>query len=172
MKRIRECSVIKYIVIVFILYILWNLKKEIQLIRKSVGTSKGSKESSRYRAYYNLLYRWMLDDSYGSDLSGKIKSRDISSIYIYGTGTLGKLLYNKIKTAVVVEGFIDRGTESVEEEVFIDGIPVKGLSSVQDSNSVIIVSPVFDYEEIKKELKSRGCRGEIISLESIVFNLD
>lgn len=71
-------------------------------------------------------------------------------IIIYGTGTIGKAFYHKIKNKCRILFFMDANpTESSYE-----GIPVilKNRMDRKYFNTAIVVTPCYEYEEIKEGL--------------------
>ena len=89
-------------------------------------------------------------------------------------GTLGELLYNDIKedSAVGVACFIDQMADLYSAG--IDGIPVlKDVSEdYKDKIDAVVITPVHQFDNIKKELGGQGFDKAIISLKEIINCLD
>ncbi|GEM_PF-445013 len=93
--------------------------------------------------------------------------KNYKRIAIYGAGTLGKLLYNRLKdTHIEVLFYIeDRDYSDIENNIF----SLKQLNIDTNVDS-IIVTPFYDFDNIKKLLKNKVTNTEIISMYDIFSN--
>ena len=93
----------------------------------------------------------------------------MNKIAMYGAGLLGELFYRTIEdSAIEVACFIDKEA-GVEEG--LNGIPLYPLEDYEYKGDVdaIIVTPVFYFDDIKKELLEKGIpEKKIVSLEKII----
>lgn len=124
----------------------------------------------RYKSYYTTTNQWLTNKNQNKDISVYFKDHNIKIIAIYGMGTMGELFYEDIKkTQVKVSYFIDRNAEEIYSG--LDNIPVVSIEHMDDQDSVdaIIVTPVFDFNEIRTDLEKNGIDKEIISLEDVIF---
>lgn len=144
--------------------------KDLHFIRKNVTCSKGSKESQRYRGYYGLLLKWFQNVNAGKTLVQEIRKYNNEHLVIYGMGTLGELVYNNIKGEVRIDKIIDGSIKNKSQEYMIDDVKVIGKYGIAEhKDDFILVTPVMDYQDIKKELNKYGCKN-IVSLETLVYN--
>lgn len=128
----------------------------------------------RSKEYYDVTYQWIVNKQKGKKIADYFAEHRIKTIAIYGMGTLGELLYNDIKedSAVGVSCFIDRMADLYSAG--IDDIPV--LKDVpedyKDKIDAVIITPVHQFDDIKKELEGQGFDKAIISLKEIINCLD
>ena len=83
---------------------------------------------------------------------------------MYGYGILGRHFRNEcIQSKVTVEYIIDRQKEGIHTNV-----PVYLPEEVFPEVELMVVTAVYDYDEIYKKLKEKNdCR--VISLETLIF---
>lgn len=126
----------------------------------------------RYRAYYELSNQWLMNRNENKSLSSYFEENDIKSIAIYGMGTLGELFYEEVKKSEVqVKYFIDKNAD--ELYCGMDNIPVMGFNDllIQEKVDAVIVTPIFDYSVIQKDLHKVDASLNLISLEDIIFGI-
>lgn len=120
----------------------------------------------RYKKYYDILNYWMEAIHRGRGISECLKEREYTNIVIYGMGELGNRLYEQlIKTDIKVMYAIDKNPVSSYSELNVVGaaMETKGVDAV-------IVTPVYDFDKIKEDLKGTfNCK--IVSLEEIVYEM-
>ena len=125
----------------------------------------------RYKSYYQLANQWLVNKNECKDIESYFENNDIHKVAIYGMGTLGDLIYNDLKnTKINVEYFIDKNADALYYGD--DNIVVVGLDDIEKQEYVdaIIVTPIFDFEEIEKIL-SQKTKVEIKSLEDVIYGL-
>jgi hypothetical protein len=95
-------------------------------------------------------------------------------IFIYGAGKLGRNLISCVKNVNNVKGYID-GNPSIKSCL---GIPVWHLADSEMSKllskkdtATVIVTPVWDFENIKENLQKVFCNVNVISLKEVVGNI-
>ena len=89
----------------------------------------------------------------------------INSIGIYGAGTLGKVINNKLKgTDIEVAFFIDNHVNSCSESPIIRPQDIN-INSFVDA---IIITPFYDFENINNELIKLNVKSKIISLKELL----
>lgn len=126
----------------------------------------------RYKSYYSITNQWILNKNESKDIAKYFHERDIKSIAIYGMGTIGELFFQDIKqTDINIEYFVDRNADSIYYG--LDNISVVGLDSITTQKEVdaIIITPIFDYEDIIKELRNKNINFRTISLEDIIYEI-
>lgn len=127
--------------------------------------------AGRYAAYYSLLSQVLENKKEHVDMSQYFQDHAIKKIAIYGRGSLGNLFYDEIKDKnCEIVCFIDKNAGNI----YFDGddnIPVVGINEkdIIQQAEVIVVTPVFDYDEITENLFNKGICNDMISLEDIVY---
>lgn len=124
----------------------------------------------RYKSYYLMYNKWVSNLHYKKYLGDYISKNNYKSISIYGIGEVAIRLYEEIKGyEVIIECFIVKSKDTVD---FIDGIPVIELDNISNIKSeLILVTPIYDFENIKKDLLNYKICTNIISLEQIVNHM-
>lgn len=118
----------------------------------------------RYRQYYDILNYWMESNLRGKTIPDYLKEKKYNNIVIYGMGEMGNRLYEQVRGSDIrVHYAIDKNPISGYSE-----LNVVGAAMETDGIDAVIVTPVYDFDKIKTDLKgSFSC--EIISLEEIIF---
>lgn len=122
----------------------------------------------KFKGYYRVTSRWILLKQEKISLADYFKSNNIHTIAIYGMGELGTLLVNELKESdIIIKYAIDRSVNNNWGE-----FPIIKQENLLDSEAVdcIVVTPIFDFISIKKQL-SKIKKINIISLEDIIFSL-
>lgn len=158
------------------------MKKGIISILSSVGgaaigmgatvylTNKSKKQQNsyieRYRTYYDMLNQWIILKTEGRSLEEYFKNNNYNKIAIYGMGEIGCRLYEELKeTNIEVKYCIDKNLDGVYSE-----LDVFSLEDDLEEVDVIVVSPVYDFEEIEKTI-SETVGYSVISLEHIIYEM-
>lgn len=106
-------------------------------------------KKSKMEVYFNILDRWMEMEEQGKSLEEIFLIKCWKRIAIYGYGKIGKHLYHRLKnTSVQVEYFVDQNSEYNESDV-----KIMKVGSQLPYVDVIIITPVMEYEIIKKCLE-------------------
>lgn len=109
------------------------------------------------------LKRWVFRLLDNKSISNSLKCLSEKQIYIYGYGDLGKLLVKEFdKGKIKIKAVIDRRAEQFKNE----GIDIIQLEEAQE-RLPIIVTVIYDYSEIEKQLKERGFK-RIYSLRTML----
>ncbi len=118
----------------------------------------------KYQMWYSLMEQWLTIHEEGKTIPLILKERSISSIALYGLGTIGKHVVWELKDSdVTILYAIDRVVSGVYDE-----IPVKKADEYLPVVDAVIVTAIYDFEEIEEMLKDRvDC--PIISLEEILY---
>lgn len=114
---------------------------------------------------YEFMNRWLSLKQAGIDLSMFFSGQGIQSIAIYGVHHMGERLYDELKGSKVrVVYAIDRSPGGVEWEV-----PVFYPDDVLEPVDAVVITPVFDFLEIKESLSSKlDC--PMIFIEDVLFS--
>lgn len=125
----------------------------------------------KFRIYYQLTLRWLNNDADGKKVKQYLHNKNISRIAVYGNGDFGNILRNQLQKDDTVEivCFIDRSRGRRNQSS--GQIPVIDIGEVgdwKDMIDAIIVTPILEFEAIKKDIE-KNINTEIISLQSIIY---
>lgn len=126
---------------------------------------------ARLKKYYTLLNQWLRLCQKTKSLTVFFKDNSLKKIAIYGMGELAQNLWGELKnTDVRIGCFVDNYNNG---QMGNHNLPVLGLekfaqSFKSDPIDAVIVTPIYDYENIVSQLRNSGYPGKIISLEEVV----
>ena len=110
----------------------------------------------------DIFKLWLMMLENGRGIEAYFIENSYKTIAIYGMGYLGERLLKGLSgTGIEVKYVIDQQYHSVDGE-----ISVVSMNDTLESVDVIIVTPVYYFYSIKKQLKERTTN-EIISIEDI-----
>lgn len=124
------------------------------------------KKVDKFKGYYNLLNQWLALKQEGKSIDKYFKDKGINKVAIYGMGEIGARLYYELKESEIELCYaIDNNSLSAYSELEIynseDDLP---------DVDVIIVTAIFDFDDIVNNLQSKvNC--SIISIEEIVYDI-
>lgn len=115
----------------------------------------------KYQLYFITACKWIHINQQKCSIRHWFLKHNYKSVIIYGIGELGKLLiYELEKTDVNVVCGVD------QNDLKVSGIQIMKPDDSIPSADVIIVTPIFCYERIKKMLQIKtNCR--IVSVEQL-----
>lgn len=127
----------------------------------------------KFKKYYQLYNKWLENNEKGINIAEKLKKHGYNKIAIYGNGEIGNRLYEQLKkTEVDVLFFIDKSSSDIEM-INKENIEIKALNSLVSNDKCldcIIVTPIHEFEQIKKEMEIMEIKHiPIISIEDIVY---
>lgn len=103
----------------------------------------------RYRSYWRVLDLWVGMLEKGNTPVSYLKKAGYNSVAVYGYGMLGKhLVYQLQKEGFSVKYVIDR---QIEKQA--DGMPLYPLQEGLPEVDAVIVTVLYDYDNIMSELK-------------------
>jgi len=120
----------------------------------------------KFRNYYNMLNQWIQLRQRNVKIESYLKEHSYETVAIYGMGEVGMRLYEELKnTDVKVKYAVDRQDTNPYPELKIcsKGEPLS-------TADVMIVTAIFDFKKIKKEMKEK-IDFPVISLETIIYEL-
>lgn len=158
----------KGIIIVFMPVSLGGIAWYTGMLKRS-NTAKQTR-IDRLKPYYEILNHWLLLKQQGKTFEEYFIDHNIHTIAIYGMAELGKRLYAEIEgmESVEVRYVIDKGIGEQIKSVISDAVVVSMNEKLPDVDA-IVVTPVFAYEEIKRDLNAK-CNIPIVSIEDVVFH--
>lgn len=128
--------------------------------------------SERYRVYYSIVNEWIANKNAGKKFENYFKEYQYKKIVIYGTGTMAENFYNEIKESdIQVACFVDRNAGKMND--YKDNIKILSIESLLKFNDydVIVVTPIYDYDNIVLDLNNAGINKAIVSLEDVILGV-
>lgn len=124
------------------------------------------KELVKYKTFSEIFKNSLLLESKGIGVAKSLNKMGIHSIAIYGYGVLGRAFYKYLNdTGLDIKCIIDKSK--------IENVNVKVINSSEKIPSVdaIVVTSVFDFDEIKKHLlEQEECSNiSILNLKNLIL---
>lgn len=116
------------------------------------------KKLSKNTQYYNLFYNWFKVNQLGLSVTTYLKDLGYNKIAIYGMGKVGEILLNEIENS------------TLEVSCILEESLLKGSNEKAEKSDLIIVTPLFDYNNIKDSLE-KFTNTEVISIEELIINI-
>lgn len=143
----------------------------IAYIEKKEAEENGRKYN-KFKKYYQVLNKWAANTNKNITNAELLENMGFHKIAIYGNGEIGNRLAESLAdTAVEVVCIIEKNANDIEMEAE-NGIRIVSVSDVSAYREVdaVIVTPMFDYDNIAELLYSAGTTAEILSVEDLVFS--
>lgn len=124
------------------------------------------REVEKFKANYFLLDKWMFLREKNKNVSEYIKLKGYGRIAIYGFSAIGKHLYVELQgKGIDIKYILDQ-----DKTIKFENVEIADIKEIKDDIDAIIVTAVFYYDEIRKNLCSKvNC--PIISLEEIIRDM-
>lgn len=120
------------------------------------------RELARFESYWRIMDKWLILKEEKKSIARILEEKNIHSVIIYGVGMLGRHLIRDLSgSSIKILCAIDRQDLKDNYE-----FPVIHLEDPIPKAEVIIVTPSYDFINIKKQLKKRG-QSNIIAMESL-----
>lgn len=120
------------------------------------------REAYKFKCYQMCFDKWMTVLEHGRDIDYYFRKHDIRKIAIYGFSGLGKHVYEHLIDKLEIVCFIDQRTYISNYKV-----PVYGLENELPDFDAVVVTPLNEYQEIKKVLNEKGF-SEVFSVSEIL----
>lgn len=121
-------------------------------------------ELQKNKLFYMVLTRWIRLRNSGRSCADILQRRGIHRVVIYGYADMGKLLCEELqKSGMQVDYILDR----VVKQSGYDHIPVYSPQIGLPQSDAVIVTAVYSFEMIKRNLEGMGFEN-IISLREVV----
>ena len=118
----------------------------------------------KFERYFKLMDRWVSTFERKEKIENYFADMQMKTIAIYGDGILGKHLNKCLSNSqVYVSYFIDRNSELFRSED-----PKKYLKEHFPEAEAVVVTPIMEYKDIRRNLK-QIYEVPIISLEEVIF---
>ena len=122
----------------------------------------------QYAYVHDTLVKWLSMKLSGESIGGRLKSKGINKIAIYGANEFGQMVYADVKDKVKVEAFIDK---KASELLLIDGknVVLPSEAGTLDKENYILVTPEYYFREIANDLIKAGIReNRVLSIAMVV----
>ena len=121
-------------------------------------------EWDKKNRYLHVYENWLMLKENGLGLKEYFVNNSVKKVAIYGYGRIGKNLYLELMNlGIIVEYIVDR-----QKGLKLDNIRTYQPNEKLPLVDVIIVTPVMEYDNIVKSLKSIY-DGKIVSLEDVIY---
>lgn len=114
---------------------------------------------------YEFMNRWLFLKQQGINLSSFFIEKKLNSIAIYGVHYMGQRLYDELHGSLIkILYVIDRCPKRLDWK-----IPILHPDDILESVDAVVITPIFDYLEIKDSLSVKlNC--PMFSIEDILFH--
>lgn len=128
---------------------------------------KLKKRTDKFYGYFHLVNQWLVLKNEGKSLKIYFEKNNYKKIALYGMGELGNRLFEELKGSnVEISYAIDQKADRIYSDV-----KVVTIEDRLEPVDVIVVTPIFDYDEIEELLMDRSdC--PVVSLEDVVFDVE
>lgn len=118
-------------------------------------------------ATIRLYDAWMMAKENSIGIDGYLSGKNISSIAIYGMDYRGVRLFHELKdTPIVIEYGVDRNPPAR-----IAGLEIFHPDAIKGGSvDAVVVTAIFAFNGIEKDLKSKGFT-RILALDEIIYEL-
>lgn len=157
----------KNICIVFGIFVSFFMGIVIESKFKNREKDSNNDKYIKFKQYYNMLNQWIWIKHNGKSISSLFYNKGIHSIAIYGMGEIGWRLKEELdKTEISVLYGINNSLCESE-----DTFKIVTLEDELQQVDSIVVTPVFEFEEIYKKISSITDI-PVVSLETLLFSED
>lgn len=158
MKKIKLAL---FMALSFSMGIFWTRRAATRIIYNK------EKELKKNIYLFRLTNEWLAFRQKKGEVSEYFKDKQYHSIVIYGMGCLGERLVDELKGSdVSVQYAIDQYKKDSYEDV-----DIKNMDEELSEADVVVVTPIYDFWEIKRSLANQfTC--PIISLEEIIYKFE
>lgn len=125
-----------------------------------------NKKVDKFKSYYNMLNQWLLLKQEGKTLEEYFVNNGYKNIAIYGMGEMGNRLYDELKDSnITVKYAVDENAAEI-----YPGIEVFGKEEEYPDVDVIIVTAIFAFDSIEKELQKK-IKFPVIALDNVIYGI-
>lgn len=123
------------------------------------------KKLERMNIYYKILNLWIINKNMGNNVDNYFIRHNFKKVSIYGYGEIGKRIFEELSQSKDIEvvSIIDNSFTKNElnaNELFYM------LNDELPETDIVVITPVFAFKNIEKDLKKRGINN-CISIEDI-----
>ena len=137
-------------------------------VKKNVGNEAEVHEnmSQKHLALFLMMNQWVAVKQRGKNLADYLEKMGYKTIAIYGMSYAGERLLEELQSSSIqVKYAIDKKADRIYSD-----IDIVTLEERLEHVDAVVVTPVFFFDEIRKEL-SKKIDCPIISLEDILYEV-
>lgn len=122
--------------------------------------------SDKHLEMFLLMNKWFMNKREGKNISDYLIEKGYQNVTIYGMGYIGKCLYEELKNEnYEIKDLIDQN-----QIIKVKEKKVKSLNEQIEVADAIIVTAIYNFEEIEERLKDKF-NIPILSLEDIIYKM-
>lgn len=130
-------------------------------------TNELQDRTNKLKFYVNIMDAWMFLWEQKRSVADFLKRYSYDKVAVYGLGVLGKhLIFELLQKNIEIVYTIDRN-----ECLLYPGIPNYPLKEGLPSVDAIIVTAVYEFEDIWKAIRNYKVEGSILSLAEMVYEI-
>jgi hypothetical protein len=162
-------------IILPIIFCLCSILSEIYIFKRYINAIKNERNREfvesddkyiKFKKYYTLMNKWFVDKCNNISIEIFFENAGYKDIAVYGIGELGKNLLLDLKRGDInVKYIIDKSAEY--SCIGMGEYIVHDLNDNLEDVDVVIVTPIANFDEIKKVLEEK-IKCPIISLEDVI----
>ncbi|SMP52672.1 hypothetical protein [Anoxynatronum buryatiense] len=126
-----------------------------------------NEQYGRVKQYYLFLVKWLTLITGGGKIEDCLLERGYNTIAIYGYGEIGKLLIRDLSqtSKIKIDFIVDNGATHNND----NSVPIYHVDQLTPelSTALIIVTPIFAYDQIEKDLNEKGCE-KIMCIDELI----
>lgn len=117
----------------------------------------------KFKSYYRLVLDWLTNLENGHMIGDYLEKKEYRNVAVYGGRDIGEHLINQLyKTDISVKYIIDKRLFKPKYQ-----IPIYRMDEELPTVDAIIVTPIWDYDNIREELL-RKVNYPIISIKDLI----
>lgn len=125
---------------------------------------KSKKRANKFLSYFELMDQWLSCKEQNYQFTKYFDENNIKSVAIYGIGKIGNhLKYELEKGGIILSYVIDE-----RENIIYGKEEHYNLKEKLPMVDVVIVTPVNEYEEIKKKILDNNKMLQVISVDKVI----
>ena len=158
-----------------VVFCLCSMLSEIYIFKRYINAIKNERKEGfvgsddkyiKFKKYYTLMNKWFLNKCNNIGIEIFFENAGYKDIAVYGIGELGKNLLLDLKCVDInVKYIIDKSAEY--SCIGMDKYIVHDLNDNLEDVDAVIVTPIANFDEIKKVLEEK-VKCPIISLEDVI----
>lgn len=131
---------------------------------KTKGEIQAAQNSNKYWQSYQMMDRWVQLKQEGKHLTSYFEKNGYNCIAIYGMSYSGITLLDELSGSAIK---VKYGIDANADKIYAD-IPVYKLSDQLEPVDAVIVSPIYYFDEIERDVSQKmSC--PIIPLDDVIF---
>lgn len=122
------------------------------------------KRADKFQTYFNFMDQWLEYKEQDAHFAKYFHKKNISSVAIYGMGKIGKHLKYELES----EGVDLRYVIDESDAALYNNLPHYNLKDRLPLVDAVIVTPINEYEDIKKKILENNSKLKVILISEII----